>query len=145
MSKIALFSGKRVILGVCGSIAAYKAADLTSKLTQAGALVDVILTSAAQRFISPLSFQALSGRPVYTDMWQADGGALPSHITHIGLAEGADLMLVAPATAHSLAKLAAGLADDLLSLTALAIKLPIDDRAGYGQRHDRSSCRASQS
>ena len=125
MSKIALFSGKRVILGVCGSIAAYKAADLTSKLTQAGALVDVILTSAAQRFISPLSFQALSGRPVYTDMWQADGGALPSHITHIGLAEGADLMLVAPATAHSVAKLAAGLADDLLSLTALAISCPL--------------------
>ena len=125
MSKIALFSGKRVILGVCGSIAAYKAADLTSKLTQAGALVDVILTSAAQRFISPLSFQALSGRPVYTDMWQAEARALPSHITHIGLAEGADLMLVAPATAHSLAKLAAGLADDLLSLTALAISCPL--------------------
>lgn len=126
MSAIALLVDKRIILGVCGSIAAYKAADLASKLTQAGAQVDVVLTDAAQRFVSPLTFQAVSGRPVYTDMWPAEGsGGLPSHIAHIGLAEEADLMLVAPATANTMAKLALGLADDLLSLTALAIGCPL--------------------
>ncbi len=126
MSAVALLRDKRIILGVCGSIAAYKAADLASKLTQAGALVDVVLTEAAQRFVSPLTFQALSGRPVYTDMWAAQGGdGLASHIRHIGLAEEADLMVVAPATANTIAKLALGLADDLLSVTALAIGCPL--------------------
>ena len=126
MSAIALLRDKRIILGVCGSIAAYKAADLASKLTQAGASVDVVMTEAAQRFVSPLTFQALSGRPVYTDMWRAEfGGGLPSHIAHIGLAERADLMVVAPATANTLAKLAGGLADDLLTVTALAIACPL--------------------
>lgn len=125
MSAIALLEGKNIILGVCGSIAAYKAVDLASKLTQAGALVDVVLTESAQRFVSPLTFQAVSGRPVYTDMWRAEAGDLPSHIAHIGLAEGADLLLIAPATAHSLAKLAHGLADDLLTLTALALDGPL--------------------
>ncbi len=125
MSTIAILQDKRIILGLCGSIAAYKAADLASKLTQAGAKVDVLMTEAAQRFLSPLTLQALSGRPVHTDMWLADDGALPSHITHIGLAEGADLMIVAPATAHTLAKLAQGLADDLLSLTALSLDCPL--------------------
>lgn len=126
MSAIALLRDKRIILGVCGSIAAYKAVDLASKLTQAGAVVDVVLTQAAQRFVSPLTFQAVSGRPVYTDMWGIDGGGgLPSHIRHIGLAEEADLMVVAPATANTMAKLALGLADDLLSVTALAIGCPL--------------------
>ena len=126
MSTIALLRDKRIILGVTGSIAAYKAADLASKLTQAGALVDVVMTESAQRFVSPLTFQALSGRPVYSDMWRAEASdALPSHIRHVGLAESADLMLVAPATAHTMAKLAQGLADDLLSLTALAISCPL--------------------
>ena len=79
MSAVALLQDKRIILGVCGSIAAYKAVDLASKLTQAGALVDVVLTEAAQRFVSPLTFQAVSGRPVYSDMWRAEiGGGLPS-------------------------------------------------------------------
>ena len=125
MNTITLLKDKRIILGVCGSIAAYKAVDLASKLTQAGALVDVALTEAAGRFVSPLTFQAVSGRPVYTDMWRAEAGGLPSHIAHIGLAEGADLLLIAPATAHTLAKLAHGLADDLLTLTALAADCPL--------------------
>ena len=126
MTEIALLQDKRIILGLCGSIAVYKAVDLASKLTQAGALVDVIMTEAAQRFVSPLTFQAISGRPVYTDMWRADSrGGLPSHIAHIGLAEEADLLMIAPATANTLAKLAAGFADDLLSVTALAATCPL--------------------
>ena len=126
MTAITLLRDKRIILGVCGSIAAYKAVDLASKLTQAGALVDVIMTETAQRFVSPLTFQAVSGRPVYTDMWRADeGGGLPSHIAHIGLAEEADLFIVAPATANTMAKLAHGFADDLLSVTALAGSCPL--------------------
>ena len=124
--EIALLRGKRVILGVSGSIAVYKAVDLASKLTQAGALVDVVMTEAAQRFIRPLTFQAVSGRPVYTDMWRAEAaGGLPSHIAHIGLAEEADLLVIAPATANTLAKLAHGLADDFLAVTALAATCPL--------------------
>lgn len=126
MEAIALLQDKRIVLGVCGSIAAYKAVDLASKLTQAGARVDVVLTAAAQRFVSPLTFQAVSGRPVYSDLWSAESpGALPSHIAHIGLAEAADLMAVAPATANTLAKLAHGFADDLLSVIAMAIDCPL--------------------
>ncbi len=121
MTKIALFEDKRIILGVCGSIAVYKAVDLASKLRQAGAQLDIIMTEAAQRFVSPLSFQAVSGGPVYSDMWRAEAsGGLPSHIAHIALAEAADLLVIAPATANTLAKLAGGFADDLLSVTALA-------------------------
>lgn len=126
MSAIALLQDKRIILGVCGSIAAYKAVDLASKLTQAHAVVDVVLTEAAQRFVSPLTFQAVTGRPVYTDMWRGESGSeLASHITHISLAEEADILVVAPATAHTMAKLAHGLADDLLSVTALASRCPL--------------------
>ena len=125
MDKIALLEDKRVILGVCGSIAAYKAVDLASKLTQAGALVDVVMTAAARRFVTPLTFQAVSGRPVYRDLWRTDdGGGLPTHIAHVGLAEAADLLLIAPATANTIGKLAGGLADDLLSVTALAANCP---------------------
>jgi phosphopantothenoylcysteine decarboxylase / phosphopantothenate---cysteine ligase len=126
MEPIALLKNKRIVLAVSGSIAAYKAADLASKLTQAGADIDAVLTTAAQRFITPLTFQALTGRPVYTDLWEADGaGGLPTHIAHVGIAESADLMLIAPATANTLAKLAHGLADDLLSVTALAVRCPL--------------------
>ena len=126
MSEIAIVKDKRIILGVSGSIAAYKAVDLASKLTQAGAQVDVVMTDAAQRFVSPLTFQAVSGRPVYSDMWRAEeSGGLPSHIAHIGLAEAANLLLIAPATANTLAKLAGGFADDLLSVTALAATCPL--------------------
>ena len=126
MEKITLLQGKNIILAVTGSIAVYKAVDLASKLTQAGANVDVIMTTAAQQFVTPLTFQAVTGRAVYTDLWKTDSsGGLPTHIAHVGLGEGADLMLVAPITAHSIAKLANGFADDLLSVTALAVRCPI--------------------
>ena len=121
VERITILDGKRIILGVTGSIASYKSADLASKLVQAGATVDVILTEAAQQFITPLTFQAVTGQPVYTNMWHTDvSGGLPTHIAHVGLAEGADLFVIAPATAHHLAKLANGLADDLICLTALS-------------------------
>jgi phosphopantothenoylcysteine decarboxylase/phosphopantothenate--cysteine ligase len=121
-----ILTNKRIVLGVTGSIAAYKAATLASHMTQMGAQIDVIMTAAAQKFVTPLTFQALTGRPVYTDMWQADSsGALPTHIAHVGLAHGADLLLVAPITANSIAKMALGLADNLLSITALAARCPI--------------------
>lgn len=123
---ITLLQNKRILLAVTGSIAAYKAVDLASKLTQAGAAVDVIMTEAAERFVTSLTFQAVTGRPVYTNLWQTDAsGGLPTHIAHVGLAEGADLLVVAPATANTLAKLAHGLADDLLSVTALAARCPV--------------------
>jgi phosphopantothenoylcysteine decarboxylase/phosphopantothenate--cysteine ligase len=111
---ITLLENKRVVLGVTGSIAVYKAVDLASKLTQAGAQVDVVMTGAAQRFVTALAFQSVTGRPVYTDLWQSDStGGLPTHIAHVGLAESADLLVIAPATANTLA-LAHGLANDLL-------------------------------
>ncbi len=125
METVTVLAGKRLILGVTGSIAAYKAADLASKLTQAGALVDVVMTEAARQFIAPLAFQAVTGRPVYTSMWAADSGGLPTHIAHIGLGEGADLLVIAPCTAQTLARLAHGLADDLLAVTALAARCPL--------------------
>ncbi|MBN1145846.1 MAG: bifunctional phosphopantothenoylcysteine decarboxylase/phosphopantothenate--cysteine ligase CoaBC [Anaerolineales bacterium] len=113
---------KRILLGVTGSIAAYKAADLASKLAQAGAQVDTLLTQAALQFITPLTFQSVAGRRAYTDadLWGNEG-----HVLHIGLAKGADLFLVAPASANTLAKLAHGLADNLLSVTALAATCPL--------------------
>ena len=119
---MSILKGKRILLGVTGSIAAYKAADLASKLTQIGALVDVVLTRAAEQFISPLTFQSLTGRKAYTDseLW---GGE--SHILHVGLGHAADLLLIAPCTANTLAKLAQGQANDLLSITALAAQCPI--------------------
>ena len=120
-----VLQGKRVILGVCGSIAIYKAVDLASQLTQAGAIVDIIMTAAAQRFVTALTFQAVSGRPVYTDLWRSDAGGLPTHIAHIGLAEAADLLVIAPATANTVAKLAQGLADDMLLVSALAAACPL--------------------
>lgn len=126
MDTITLLKGKTIILAVTGSIAVYKAVDLASKLTQAGAHVDVIMTQSAQQFVTPLTFQAVTGRPVYTDLWQAESsGGLPTHIAHVGLGESADLMMVAPITANSMAKLAQGLADDLLSVTALAVRCPM--------------------
>jgi phosphopantothenoylcysteine decarboxylase / phosphopantothenate---cysteine ligase len=112
--------GKRIVLGVTGSIAAYKAADLASKLTQAGALVDVILTDAAQRFVTPLTFQSVTGRPARTDLWGGD-----AHVVHIGLGESADLLVVAPCSATTLARLAHGIADNLLAVTALAARCPL--------------------
>lgn len=126
MSVTTVLTGKRIILGVTGSIAAYKAATLASHLTQAGAQVDVIMTEAATRFVAPLTFQALTGRPVYTTMWQTEtGGGLGTHIAHVALGHQADLLLIAPATAQTIARVALGLADDLLSVTALAARCPI--------------------
>ncbi len=112
---------KVIILGVTASIAAYKAADLASKLTQAGAIVETILTRDAERFISPLTFQSVTGRNAYTD---TDLWGNRSHVLHVGLAHRADLMVVAPASANTIAKIAHGIADNLLTLTALAICEP---------------------
>ena len=117
-----ILTGKKIILGVGGSIAAYKAVDLASKLTQAGAQVDVILTSAATRFVTPLSFASVTGRNAYTD---ADLWGGQSHVLHVGLGHGADLLLLAPCTANTIAKLANGMADNLLTITALAARCPI--------------------
>ena len=126
MAEESILTGKRIILGVTGSIAAYKAAMLASALTRGGALVDVIMTEAATRFVTPLTFQALTGRPVYISLWGTETtGGLETHIAHVGLAHGADLLLVAPCTAQTLARLAHGLADDLLSVTALAAACPV--------------------
>ena len=120
METITLLKERKIILGVTGSIAVYKAVDLASKLTQIGALVDVIMSESATRFVSPLSFRSVTGRPVFDDMW-----ALDEHIRHVGLGEAADLMLLAPVTANTIAKLAHGLADNLLSVTALAARCPM--------------------
>lgn len=113
---------KRILLGVTGSIAAYKAADLASKLAQAGALVDTILTPAALQFVTPLTFQSVTGRSAYTDedLWGRKG-----HVVHIGLGKSADLLAIAPASANTLARLAHGLADNLLTVTALAASCPL--------------------
>lgn len=109
---------KNIVLGVTGSIAAYKAADLTSLLTKAGHHVRVVMTGDAQRFITPLPFKTLSRQPVITDLYDEEEGWKP---THIKLADEADLLLIAPATANVLAKLAHGLADDALTCIALAL------------------------
>ena len=113
---------KQIILGVTGSIAAYKAAGLASKLSQQGAQVETVFTPAAEKFISPLTFQSVTGQRAYTD---ADLWGDEAHVLHIGLAHRADMLLIAPATANTMAKLAQGSADDLLSLTALAFAGPI--------------------
>jgi phosphopantothenoylcysteine decarboxylase/phosphopantothenate--cysteine ligase len=119
---ISLLSEKRILLGVTGSIAAYKAVDLASKLAQAGAVVETILTADAARFVSPLSFQSVTGHPASsdTDLWGAQ-----AHVLHVGLAQQADLLIIAPLTAQTMAKLANGLADNLLSLAALAATCPL--------------------
>ncbi len=112
-------SNPNIVLGVTGSIAAYKAADLTSLLVKGGATVTVVMTADAQRFITPLPFKTLSRRPVITDLYDEDEGWKPSHIR---VADEADILLVAPATANCIAKLAHGLADDALSCIALAVR-----------------------
>jgi len=109
---------KNIVLGVTGSIAAYKAADLTSQLTKQGHSVRVVLTADAQRFITPLAFKTLSRHPVVTDLYDEEEGWKP---THIELADAADLLLIAPATANVIAKMANGLANDALSCIALAL------------------------
>ena len=107
-----------IVLGVTGSFAAHKAADLASLLAKAGFTVRVVMTADAQRFITPLPFKTLSRQPVVTDLYDEEEGWQP---THIKLADEADLLLIAPATAHVLARLAQGLADDALTCIALAL------------------------
>lgn len=115
-------TGRRIVLGVCGSIAAYKAAEVTSRLVQAGAEVDVAMTPSATQFIAPLTFRSLTAREPYVDMFRPHGEYGEAHVE---LARRADLMLVAPATASTMARLAQGLADDFVSLTALATQAPL--------------------
>ncbi len=117
-----MLHGKTVVLGVTGSIAAYKAVPVASHLSQAGARVDVIMTKAATEFISPVTFRAITGRPVATEMFDL---ASEFSMEHISLAEAANLIVIAPATANVIAKLAAGIADDLLCCTVLASKAPV--------------------
>jgi len=112
-------NGARIFLGVSGGIAAYKAAALTSTLVQRGALVDVVMTAEAERFVTPLTFASLTARPVYASLWDA-----PERIPHIRLVREADVALVVPATANVIAKLAAGIADDLLTTALLAARIP---------------------
>src|SRR5262245_13263967 len=109
---------KTIVLGVTGSIAAHKAVDVASQLTKAGQDVHVVMTADALRFVTPLPFKTLSRHPVVTDLYDEEEGWKPTHIT---LADSADLLLVAPATANILAKLAHGIADDALTCIALAL------------------------
>ena len=115
-----LFLNKRIVLGVCGSISCYKAVTVASQLTQLGAQVDVILTDSAEKFVTPLTFRSVTGRPAYDDMWDER-----EHVPHVGLGENADLLVIAPATAHTIGKLAQGMADNLLTVTALAARCPV--------------------
>src|SRR3954468_11072269 len=109
--------GKRILLGITGGIAAYKAAELARLLIKAGADVRVAMTEAATRFITPLTLQALSGQPVWTDLWDS---RVPDNMGHIELSRDRDLIVIAPASADFMAKLAHGLADDLLSTLCVA-------------------------
>jgi phosphopantothenoylcysteine decarboxylase / phosphopantothenate---cysteine ligase len=119
---IPLLENRNVLLGVTGSIAAYKAADLASKLAQSGANVEVILTHSALQFIAPLTFQSVTGQRAYTDqdLWGSEG-----HIQHIGLGKKTNILVIAPASANTIGKLACGIADNLLTVTALAVEAPI--------------------
>ena len=114
------FTGRHVVLGVSGGIACYKSCTLARRLTEAGATVDVVLTASAAEFVRPVTFEALTGRPVLTSLWE-QGRAL----AHIGLAKHPDLVIVAPATAHLLARAAMGMADDLLTALLLARTGPV--------------------
>jgi phosphopantothenoylcysteine synthetase/decarboxylase len=109
---------KRIVLGVTGSIAAHKAVDLASDLTKHGFVVNVVMTKDAQRFVTPLPFKTLSRQPVVTGLYDEEEGWKP---THIRLADEADVLLIAPATANFIAKMAHGIADDALSCIALAL------------------------
>ena len=117
-----MLSNKTIILGITGSIAAYKAAEIASQLTQAGAKVNVIMTKEAIEFISPVTFRALTGNPVVTEMFDL---ASEFSIEHVSLAKSADIVVIAPATANIIAKLAAGFADDMLCCTVLATRAPV--------------------
>ena len=111
-----ILAGKRIVLGVTGGIACYKVVDVARHLTQAGALVDVIMTAEATNFVAPLVFESLTYRPVYTEMWSR----LENAAAHVKLGDEADAVLIAPATANTIAKIAAGMDDDMLSMVFLA-------------------------
>ena len=117
-----MLTGKTVVLGVCGGIAAYKAVDVVSRLVKLGATVHVIMTAAAAQFVAPLTFREISGQPVYTTMWEE-----PKlwNVEHIALARRADLFVIAPATANMIGKIANGIADDFLSTTVMATTAPV--------------------
>jgi phosphopantothenoylcysteine decarboxylase/phosphopantothenate--cysteine ligase len=119
---VAALKGREIVIGVCGGIAAYKVADLTSKLVQAGAGVSVCMTESAQQFVTPVTFQALTGRPVRTEMFYRVGSISPDHLA---VTESADLMLIAPATANIIAKAATGICDDLVSTMICASACPV--------------------
>lgn len=114
--------GKRIVLGMSGGIACYKIAELTRRLVEQGAQVDVVMSDAATHFITPVTMQALSGRPVLTDQWDA---RIPNNMAHINLSRGADLIVVAPASADMIAKIAHGMANDLLSTLCVARACPL--------------------
>lgn len=113
---------RHIIVGICGGIASYKAIELVSRLQQAGALVDVVMTEHAEEFVRPLTFSTMSHRPVYSDLWEPSGKAAE---THIALAEQAELLAIVPATANTIAKLASGMADNMLTAVALATRAPL--------------------
>ncbi len=117
-----MLKGKTIVLGVCGGIAAYKACELTRRLVEAGSDVHVVLTKAAQEFVTPLTFQTLSGHPVHTDLFNL---TQEQEIGHISLADRADAILVAPATADLVARAAHGLCDDLLTTVLCATRAPV--------------------
>ncbi|HZC67739.1 MAG TPA: bifunctional phosphopantothenoylcysteine decarboxylase/phosphopantothenate--cysteine ligase CoaBC [Nitrospirales bacterium] len=133
----ARLTGKTIVLGVTGSIAAYKAASLARRLMTEGATVRVVMTHTAQRFVAPLTFEALTGHPVFTDLFESETGEVgvggasagppptKNVMPHLALADGADLIVIAPASAHCVAKLAHGLADDLLTTLVLAAECPV--------------------
>ena len=117
-----MLKGKTVVLGVTGSIATYKAVDLASKLTQAGAIVNVIMTDSATNFINALTLRTITAQPVVTNMFDITS---EYSVEHVALAEAADIVVIAPATANIIAKIAAGIADDMLCCTVLATKVPV--------------------
>lgn len=121
-SALQALAGRKIVLGVTGGIAAYKAVEITSRLKKAGAEVHVIMTRGAENFVTELTFREISGQPVTTDMWAK---VAHYHVEHIALANLADAVLIAPATANVIAKAACGLADDMLTTTLLATKAPV--------------------
>ncbi len=114
--------GHEVLVAVCGGIAAYKVAYLVSRLVQRGAGVTVAMTAAGRRFVTPLTFSSLSGRRVYTDLWDSADSHDPQHLS---LTEAADILIIAPATANIIAKMAHGIADDLVSTMIMAATGPV--------------------
>lgn len=118
MSQLPDLAGRRILLAVTGGIACYKSASLCSRLVKTGADIRVIMTEAATRFVAPLTFQSLSGHPALTSIWQADDRP---DAQHVGSARWCELLVIAPATANIIAKIAAGLSDDIVSLTASAL------------------------